>query len=77
MPLIFTAKIIIGILKIIIIKLPIVKFVLFNKFIDPDIDAMQVIVGEPIRKLMNIVLVLIKSIFNKILANGITIKKGT
>ena len=43
-------KIITGMLKIIIIKLPIAKFLLFNKFIDPEIDDMQVIIGMPSKK---------------------------
>ena len=70
-----TAKIIIGILKIIIIKLAIVKFFLFNKFIELDIDVMQVIISDPIKKLKHIVFKFTKSRFNKILAIGITIKK--
>ena len=71
-----TEKIIIGILKIIIIKLDIVKFFLFNKFIELDIDVMQVIISDPIKKLKHIVFKFTKSRFNKILATGITIKKG-
>ena len=71
-----TEKIITGILKIITIKLPNVKFFLFNKFIEPDIDVMQVIIGDPIKKLKNIVLILTKSTFSKILEIGITTKKG-
>ena len=71
-----TTKIITGILKIIIIKLPIAKFFLFNKFIEADIDVMQVIIGDPIKKLKNIVLILTKSTFSKILEIGITTKKG-
>lgn len=46
-----TEKIMTGILKIIMIRLPIAKFLLFNKFIDPEIDEMHVIIGDPIRKL--------------------------
>ena len=44
-------KIIIGILKIITMRLPRVKFLLFNKFIDPDIADIHVIITEPIKKL--------------------------
>ena len=73
----FTAKIIIGMLNIIIIKPPIVKFFLFKRFIEPDIVAIQVMVGEPIKKLKYIIFRLLKSIFNKIVAIGITIKNGT
>lgn len=72
-----TEKIITGILKIITIKLPNVKFFLFNKFIELDIDEMQVIMGDPIKKLNNINFKFIKSIFNKTLAIGITKKKGS
>ena len=49
-----TLKTITGMLKIIIIKLPIAKFFLFNKFIDPDIEVIQVIINDPIKKLTNI-----------------------
>jgi len=49
-----TEKIITGILKIIIIRLPIAKFLLFNRFIDPEMDEMHVMIGDPIRKLKKI-----------------------
>ena len=48
---ILTAKIITGILKIIIIRLPIEKFLLFKRFIEPEIEAIQVMITEPIIKL--------------------------
>ena len=52
------------------------KFCLFNKFIDPEIEDIQVIVGEPIKKLKKIIFRLLKSIFSKMHASGIIIKKG-
>ena len=69
-------KIITGMLKIIIIKLPIAKFLLFNKFIEPEIEDMQVIVGVPSKKLKKIIFTLTNSIFNKIIDNNIANKKG-
>ena len=63
-------------LKIIIIKLPREKFLLFNKFIDPEIDAMHVIVGDPIKKLKKIIFKLKISILSKKQAMEIIIKKG-
>ena len=72
-----TANIIMGMLKIIIIKLPIAKFLLFNKFIDPEIEAMQVIMGDPIKKLKKIMYILSISILSKRPAIGIIIKKGS
>ena len=63
-------------LKTIIIKLPIVKLFLFNKFIEPDIAVIHVIIGDPIKKLRYINFILLKSIFNKIFVMGIIAKKG-
>ena len=71
-----TLNIIIGILKIIIIKLPMAKFLLFNKYIDPEIEAIQVIIGDPIKKLIKIIFKLEISILSKRQAIGIIIKKG-
>ena len=50
-----TLNITTGMLKIIMIKLPMAKFFLFNKFIDPEIDAIQVMMGDPIKKLRKII----------------------
>jgi hypothetical protein len=72
----FTPNIITGMLKIIIIKLPTAKFFLFNRFIDPEIAVMQVIIGDPIKKLNKIFFKLTISMPNKIPAIGIIIKKG-
>ena len=71
-----TQKIIIGILNIIIITLPMAKFLLFNKFIDPEIEAIDVNIGDPIKKLIRIKFILGSSILSKIAARGMTIKKG-
>ena len=49
-----TLNIITGMLKIITIILPIAKFLLFIRFIDPDIDASKVKIGELIRKVKEI-----------------------
>ena len=71
-----TLNIIIGMLNIIMITLPMAKFLLFNKFIDPEIEAIDVKIGDPIKKLIRIKFVLGSSIFSKITARGIMIKKG-
>ena len=71
-----TLKIITGMLNIIMIILPMAKFLLFNKFIDPEIEAIEVNIGDPIKKLIRIKFILWSSIFNKITAIGIMIKKG-
>ena len=71
-----TLKIIIGMLNIIMITLPIAKFLLFNKFIDPEIEAIEVNIGDPIKKLIRIKFILGSSILSKIAARGMTIKKG-
>ena len=71
-----TLKIITGMLNIIMIILPMAKFLLFNKFIDPEIEAIEVKIGDPIKKLIRIKFILESSIFNKIAAIGIMIKKG-
>ena len=71
-----TLNIIIGILNIMMITLPIAKFLWFNKFIDPEIEAIEVNIGDPIKKLIRIKFILGGSIFNKIAAIGIMIKKG-
>ena len=71
-----TLKIIIGMLNIIMITLPMAKFLLFNKFIDPEIEAIEVNIGDPIKKLIRIKFILGSSILSKIAARGMTIKKG-
>ena len=48
-------KIIKGILKTIIITLPIAKFLLFKRFIEPEIDARAVKIGEPRIKVIRII----------------------
>ena len=45
-----TLNIIKGIVKIITIKLAIAKFLLFKRFIDPEIEVIEVNTGELIRK---------------------------
>ena len=69
-------NIITGMLKNIIIKLPTVKFLSFNKFIELEITDIQVNIGELKKKIIMIVYILLLSIFNKIQAIGIIIKKG-
>ena len=71
-----TLKIITGMLNIIMIILPMAKFLLFNKFIDPEIEAIEVNIGDPIKKLIRIKFILGSSILSKIAARGMTIKKG-
>ena len=71
-----TLNIITGILNSMMIKLPIVKFLLFNKFIDPEIDAIDVNIGDPIKKLKKIKFILESSRFIKMAAKGIIMKKG-
>ena len=71
-----TLKIIIGMLNIIMMTLPMAKFLLFNKFIDPEIEAIEVNIGDPIKKLIRINLILGGSILSKIAARGMIIKKG-
>jgi len=71
-----TPNIITGILNIIIIKLPTAKFLLFSKFIDPEIAVMHVRVGEPIKKLIKITIMLLNSTFNTKPAIGIIMKNG-
>ena len=71
-----TLKIIIGMLNIIMITLPMAKFLLFNKFIDPEIEAIDVNIGDPIKILIRIKFTLGGSIFSKIAARGMIIKKG-
>ena len=71
-----TLKIIIGMLNIIMITLPMAKFLWFNKFIDPEIEAIDVNIGDPIKKLIRIKFTLGSSIFSRIAARGMIIKKG-
>ena len=71
-----TQKIITGMLKIITIRLPIAKFLLFNKFIEPEIEQIQVIINEPIIKLKNTNSKLFISICNNRRAIGRMMKNG-
>ena len=71
-----TLNIIIGMLNIIMITLPMAKFLLFNKFIDPEMEAIDVNIGDPIKKLIRINFILGRFMFNKIAARGMIIKKG-
>ena len=70
-------KIIKGILKTIIITLPIAKFLLFNKFIEPEIEARDVNTGEPRKKVIRIRYISSVSIPNIRHAIGIIIIKGS
>ncbi len=71
-----TQKIITGMLKIITIRLPIAKFLLFNKFIEPEIEQIQVIINEPIIKLKNTNSKLFISICNNRRVIGKMMKNG-
>ena len=66
-----------GMLKNIIIKLPTVKFLSFKRFIELEITDMQVNVGELKKNIIIIIYILSFSIFSKIQAIGIIIKKGS
>jgi len=71
-----TENIIIGILNIITIILPIEKFLLFNKFIDDEIDPIHDKMKDPIMKLKsNSKIFSIDKFINKP-AKGIENKKG-
>ena len=70
-------KIIKGMLKTIITTLPIAKFLLFKRFIEPEIDANDVNTGEPRKKVTRIKYILSVSIPNIRQAIGITIIKGS
>ena len=71
-----TEKIITGILKTITIMLPKEKFLLFNKFIDAEIEPRQDKINAPIKKLKSNNLVFSKDKLIKILAKGKEIKNG-
>ena len=71
-----TEKIITGILNTITIILPKEKFLLFNKFIEDEIEPRQDKIIEPIKKLKSNNVVFSKDKFIKILAKGIEIKNG-
>tara|TARA_B100001250_G_C19774384_1_gene778837 strand:- start:762 stop:1085 length:324 start_codon:yes stop_codon:yes gene_type:complete len=69
-------NIITGILNKSIIRLPIEKFVLFNKFIEADIDPKQDKISDPMPKvIIKIIISLILRLKNKP-AIGIEIKNG-
>ena len=70
-------KIIKGILKTIIITLPIAKLLLFKRFIEPEIEASDVNTGEPRRKVIRIKYISSVPIPNIRQAIGITIIKGS
>ena len=75
--LISTENIITGMLNRIIIKLPIEKFVLFNRFIEAEIEPKHEKINEPIIKhIINKIISLIGRL-NKRPAMGIENKKGT
>ena len=71
-----TEKIITGMLNTITIILPKEKFLLFNKFIEDEIEPRQDKINEPIRKLKSNNAVFSKGKLIKILAKGIEIKNG-
>ena len=71
-----TEKIIIGILKIITIILPRVKFLLFNKFIDDDIEPINDKIKEPIRNVKIKMYTSLIGRLKKMQAIGIEAKKG-
>ena len=71
-----TEKIITGILNTITIILPKEKFLLFNKFIEDEIEPRQDKIKEPIRKLKSNNVVFSKGKLIKILAKGMEIKNG-
>ena len=70
-------KIIKGILKTIIITLPIAKFLLFKRFIEPEIEASDVNTGEPRKKVIRIKYISSFSIPNIRQAIGIIIINGS
>ena len=66
-----------GMLKIIIITLPIAKFLLFNRFIEPEIEASDVNIGEPRKKVIRFKYISLFSISNIKHAIGIIARKGS
>ena len=70
-------KIIKGILKTIIITLPIAKFLLFKRFIDPEIEARDVNTGEPRKKVIKIRYISSFVVPNIKQAIGMIIMKGS
>ena len=72
-----TLNIISGILKIIIMILPIVKFLLFKRFIAPEIEEIDVKIGEAIKKVYKIKSNFFNSISNMMEAIGKIIIKGS
>ena len=71
-----TLNMIIGILNIIIIELPKAMFLLFSKFIAPDIEANEVKINELIINISKIRYIFSKLLPNKRHAMGIIIIKG-
>jgi len=72
-----TENIITGMLNNITITLLIEKFILFNKFIEAEIDPKQDKINDPIIKLKNKIIMSLKGRLNKRPATGIEIKNGT
>ena len=72
-----TEKIITGMLKSITIILPREKFLLFNKFIDDEIDPMHDSIKDPIKKLKSNEKIFSISRLISMQAIGIDIKNGT
>ena len=69
-------KIIKGMLRIITITLPIAKFLLFKRFIDPEMEASDVKTGEPRKKVIRIKYISSVVISSIRQAIGILIIKG-
>jgi len=72
-----TLNIIKGMLKIITITLPMAKFLLFKRFIEPEIEASDVNIGDPRRKVIRIKYILPVPIPKIRQAIGIIITKGS
>ena len=72
-----TLNIIRGILKTITITLPIAKFLLFKRFIEPEIEAMDDKIGELRKKVTRIKYIFSFGTSKRKQAKGIIIKKGS
>tara|TARA_Y100001970_G_C13837620_1_gene652861 strand:+ start:474 stop:722 length:249 start_codon:yes stop_codon:yes gene_type:complete len=71
-----TENIITGMLNKSIIKLPIEKFVLFNKFIEAEIEPKHDKINDPIAKVIIKTIISLMFILKNRAAIGIEIKKG-
>ena len=71
-----TLNIITGILKIITIMLPIAKFLLFKRFIDPEIEDNADKIGDPKTKVIITRYIFSLAMLRIKYAQGIIIKKG-